>query len=61
MLFIHELFFYLQTQSIRKQSGDGKTLYYTIISKNQLWTNQVHHNETSLQTTKKFKVIRTEF
>lgn len=30
MLFIHELFFRLQTQSIRKPPGDGKTLCYLI-------------------------------
>lgn len=33
MLFIHKLLFHLQTQSIRKPPGDGKTLCYLIISK----------------------------
>lgn len=36
ILFKHKLFSQLQTQSITKPPGDGKTLYYLVISKTQL-------------------------
>lgn len=61
MLFIHELFFHLQTQSIRKPPGDGKTLWYLIISKINFGLIKPIIMKLIYRIQKICEVIRTEF
>lgn len=63
MLFIYEflIFFHIQTQSIRKPPGDGKTLCYLIISKINFGQIKSIIMKLVYRIQKKCKVIRTEF
>lgn len=59
MLFVYELFFHLQTQSIEKPPDDGKTLYLIISEINFGLIKSIR--KKLVYTLKNFKDFRTEF